>query len=421
MISKENHPCFNKGACAEHGRIHLPVAPKCNVQCNFCNRKFDCVNESRPGVTSNLLSPGQALAYYREAKKQMPFLSVAGIAGPGDPFANPEETLETLALIRKEDPEILLCTATNGLNLPPYIDRLAELEVSHITVTVNAVDPEIGARIYSWFRYGKRARRGITGAGILLDNQLEAITRLKEKGILVKVNSIILPGINDQHIDKIAAVISEMGVDFHNCLPYYKTAGSNFEEMDEPSTALVNEIRSKSRVFLEQMEHCQRCRADAAGLLGNDLFMELEETMNKIARGPLNPDSSRDSVAVGTYENMLVNQHLGEAEGLSIYSPGPDGSYSFQGIRPAPPSGGGEDRWLRLAETLNDCHTLLVSGIGLSPRKVLERDGIRVFEVEGLIAQVLTLLENGEDPASMLKRECMTCGSSCSGTSMGCM
>ena len=58
-----HHPCFNGDARGIFGRVHLPVAPACNVQCNFCDRKHDCPNESRPGVTSVVLSPGQALAF----------------------------------------------------------------------------------------------------------------------------------------------------------------------------------------------------------------------------------------------------------------------------------------------------------------------------------------------------------------------
>lgn len=54
-ISK--HPCFNPAVKGQFGRVHLPVAPKCNIKCNFCNRKYDCINESRPGVTSNVLTP----------------------------------------------------------------------------------------------------------------------------------------------------------------------------------------------------------------------------------------------------------------------------------------------------------------------------------------------------------------------------
>ncbi|NEX14978.1 MAG: nitrogen fixation protein NifB, partial [Prosthecochloris sp.] len=48
-LSIEKHPCFNDASRHSFGRIHLPVAPKCNIQCNYCNRKFDCLNENRPG------------------------------------------------------------------------------------------------------------------------------------------------------------------------------------------------------------------------------------------------------------------------------------------------------------------------------------------------------------------------------------
>ena len=59
----KNHPCFNASAHRTHGRIHLPVAPRCNLQCKFCNRKFDCVNESRPGVTSGILCVAATYVY----------------------------------------------------------------------------------------------------------------------------------------------------------------------------------------------------------------------------------------------------------------------------------------------------------------------------------------------------------------------
>ena len=29
----QNHPCYNKAASANWGRLHLPVAPNCNIQC----------------------------------------------------------------------------------------------------------------------------------------------------------------------------------------------------------------------------------------------------------------------------------------------------------------------------------------------------------------------------------------------------
>ena len=146
-IDFKNHPCFDKEAHKKFGRVHLPVAPRCNIQCNFCNRKYDCMNESRPGVTSTVLTPQQAIAYLRDVVAKRPEISVMGIAGPGDPFANPEETMETLRLTRKHFPKMILCVATNGLNVAPYVDEMAELQVSHVTLTINAVDPVVGGGV----------------------------------------------------------------------------------------------------------------------------------------------------------------------------------------------------------------------------------------------------------------------------------
>jgi nitrogen fixation protein NifB len=83
----KKHPCFNKEMHHKTGRIHLPVAPRCNIQCNYCSRNFDCVNESRPGVTSELLKPKEALVYLENMLEKIKNISVVGIAGPGDPFA----------------------------------------------------------------------------------------------------------------------------------------------------------------------------------------------------------------------------------------------------------------------------------------------------------------------------------------------
>jgi 3-hydroxyisobutyrate dehydrogenase-like beta-hydroxyacid dehydrogenase len=61
------HPCFNPEAKGNYGRVHLPVAPRCNIKCNFCDRKYDCVNESRPGVASTVLTPAEAIDRVRPA------------------------------------------------------------------------------------------------------------------------------------------------------------------------------------------------------------------------------------------------------------------------------------------------------------------------------------------------------------------
>ncbi|MDP3033064.1 MAG: nitrogenase cofactor biosynthesis protein NifB, partial [Rhodocyclaceae bacterium] len=57
----QDHPCYSEEAHHHFARMHAAVAPACNIQCHYCNRKYDCANESRPGVVSELLMPEQAV------------------------------------------------------------------------------------------------------------------------------------------------------------------------------------------------------------------------------------------------------------------------------------------------------------------------------------------------------------------------
>ncbi|MBV5302702.1 MAG: nitrogenase cofactor biosynthesis protein NifB [Chlorobium sp.] len=416
-----NHPCFNDASRHKFGRIHLPVAPKCNIQCNYCSRKFDCMNENRPGVTSKVLSPKQALYYLDQAMILSPNIAVVGIAGPGDPFANPDETMETLRLVRAKYPEMLLCLATNGLDLLPYIDELAQLQVSHVTITINAIDPEIGAEIYAWVRYKKKMYRGIDAAKLLIKNQLEALKRLKEVGVTAKVNSIIIPGVNDTHVIAVASKVAELGADILNCLPYYNTRETVFENIDEPSLEMVTEIQQATSAFLPQMKHCARCRADAVGIIGE---INTEEMMQKLAEAaamPSNPTDCRPYIAVSSIEGVLINQHLGEADRFLIYGMDDNGECMLVDSRTAPPAGGGKERWEALAGTLGDCRALLVNGAGDSPKKVMNAHGIEVLVIEGVIHEAVHGLFTGQDLKHLMKSsQIHACGSSCSGTGGGC-
>jgi nitrogen fixation protein NifB len=420
----DDHPCFNASVHHRFGRVHLPVAPRCNIQCRFCNRRFDCVNESRPGVTSAVLTPAQAMVYLEEVLQQRPEIRVVGIAGPGDPFANAAQTLETCRRVRQRYPEMMLCIATNGLNLAPYLDELSELNVSHVTVTVNAVDPQVGARIYSWMRIGKRVRRSEEGARILLDRQMEAIEGLKAQGILVKINSIILPGINEDHIEAVAQTMGGLGVDLFNCMPYYPCTGSDFEHLEEPPAETVNVIRNAAGRHVRPMRHCTRCRSDAVGLLGETPCAKLMATLRNCQHlEVLEPRGAKvlhkPYVAVASMEGVLVNQHLGEARQILVYGK-KDGRIGLVDARQAPEPGGGTARWKSLASLLSDCRAILVSGIGQTPRAVLSNQAMEVIECEGIIDEAVRAVFAGESLQHMAVRPQSSCGSGCGGNMMGC-
>ena len=425
-IDFSNHPCFSKDAHKKYGRIHLPVAPRCNIQCNFCNRKYDCLNESRPGVTSSVLTPQQAVAYLASVVEKRPEISVMGIAGPGDPFANPDETMETLRLVRKKFPKMILCVATNGLNVVPYVDEMADLQVSHVTLTINAVDPVIGGEIYAWVRDGKRPLRGQEAATALSARQLEALVKLKAGGITVKVNTIIMPGINDDHIPEIAEKISDLGADIMNLMPLVPVNGAVFENVPPPDTLTTARLRLQCGQLLPQMTHCARCRADAVGYIGEAMTAEQHDALKHYANSSLNPaeNDGRPFVAVATMEGALVNQHLGEAERFIVYERDAEtpGSFRLKEIRPAPAPGGGDARWADLAGTLKDCRALLVNAAGPTPMKILTQHGLRVIEMEGLIDEGLRAVFADQPIPAALKRRFTSCGAgiSCKGTGTGC-
>ncbi len=422
-IDFSSHPCFNKEAHHKYGRIHLPIAPRCNIQCNFCNRKFDCMNESRPGVTSSVLKPSQAVEYLAEVVAKRPEIKVVGIAGPGDPFANPVETMETLRLVHERFPDLMLCLASNGLGIGPYIDEIAELNVSHVTITITAVDPKIGAKIYAWIRDGRSPVRGEEAARILIERQLDAVRRLKEKGVVVKINSIIVPGINDEHIPEIAKVVGPMGVDIMNCMPLVPVAGAFFEELPAPDSLMTARVRLQCGQHVEQMVHCARCRADAVGLIDEKMTEDQMTTLNRFAHSSISAGKERPYVAVASREGALVNMHLGEAASILIFKKDDEtaSGFKFVEIRKTPAPGGASARWTDLADLLADCRAFLVNAAGPSPKAALEERGIEIIEMEGLIEEGLTAVFASQPIPASLKRRFTSCGSGgCRGTGTGC-
>ena len=215
----KEHPCYSEEAHHFFARIHVAVAPACNIQCNYCNRKYDCSNESRPGVVSERVTPEQALRKVQAVAAEMPHLSVVGIAGPGDALADYRNTFETFRLLRATLPDLTLCLSTNGLALPDHVEAIREAGVNHVTVTVSAIDPEIARHIYAWIYYDHQRHTGLEAARILIDRQLQGIEMLTAAGILVKVNSVMIPGINDQHLEAVNAAVKARGVFLHNVMP----------------------------------------------------------------------------------------------------------------------------------------------------------------------------------------------------------
>lgn len=266
-VDLNTHPCYSRAAHFRFGRIHVPVAPRCNIKCNYCVRKYACPNENRPGVTMRVVSPDEALDTVRAAIASDARLKVLGVAGPGDALAN-EATLATFERARDEFPQLIRCLSTNGLLLPDRIDAIERAGITTLTITINAVDPAIGEQIYEHVRYNGTTYRGRAAFELLHQNQMTGLREAARRGMLVKVNSVLIPGVNEQHMPAIARAVKDQGAYIMNIIPMLPLA--KFAHLPEPTVAQVNAVRNACAPIIEQFRNCTRCRADAIGVPGEE-------------------------------------------------------------------------------------------------------------------------------------------------------
>jgi len=260
----EKHPCYARDKKGSTGRIHLPISPGCNIECKFCDRQINNW-EQRPGVTATIIKPEEAIDVIAKALEVCPAIKVAGIAGPGDTLAT-GYALETFRLIGKHFPGLVKCMSTNGLLLSEKAQEIIDADIDSLTVTVNAVDPEIEAKLNNGILWHGKHYTGVEAAEILIHNQLEGIRKVSSAGITIKVNTVLVPGINDQHIEEIAMTVSGYGASIYNIIPLIPQ--HELKDCKAPTCYEIESAMQKASVYIDVFRHCQRCRADAVGIPG---------------------------------------------------------------------------------------------------------------------------------------------------------
>ncbi|MBK5939031.1 nitrogenase cofactor biosynthesis protein NifB [Halochromatium roseum] len=338
-----DHPCFSEDAHHHYARMHVAVAPACNIQCHYCNRKYDCSNESRPGVVSELLTPEQAVQKTLAVAAAIPQMSVLGIAGPGDPLANPERTLATFRALSEKAPDIKLCVSTNGLALPELVDEICQHNIDHVTITINCVDPEIGAKIYPWIFWNNRRIKGVKAARILIEQQQKGLAMLAERGVLVKVNSVLIPGVNDEHLKEVSRVVKAKGAFLHNVMPLIAEAehGTFYGLMGQrgPTHDELQSLQEACSGDMAMMRHCRQCRADAVGMLGEDRGAEF--SIEKIEQMDIDYAAAMERRATVHAEIEAKRQAQREASRQATQTSGSEVFVALDALtrrRPAAPS-----------------------------------------------------------------------------------
>jgi nitrogen fixation protein NifB len=246
----------------------LPVSPGCNIRCRFCTRDFNAV-EKRPGVARRLLRPEQAVALVGRALELCPRITVVGIAGPGDTLMT-DYAIRTFELIHNAYPQLINCLSTNGLLLPEKAERVVAAGVETVTVTVNAVEPTILTQINPSILYLRRWLHGKEAAETLINNQLGGIRQVVALGAVVKVNTVLVPGINNEHIGQVARAVAKAGASLINVIPLIPQ--HEFSHFTAPSPFEIERARQAAAEHLMVFSHCQRCRADACGIPGISEF-----------------------------------------------------------------------------------------------------------------------------------------------------
>ncbi|GHT46472.1 radical SAM family protein [Planctomycetales bacterium] len=261
---KERHPCFAMGKPNNKGRIHLPVSPGCNIECLFCNRQFN-TTEQRPGVAAQIISPQEAVEVVRRSLAIAPEITVVGIAGPGDTLAT-SYALETFRLIANMFPQLIKCMSTNGLLLEDKAEEVIAAGINTLTVTVNDVFSETLPKLCGKIMYRNRIYEGKEAAEILIGKQLAGIRRVTQTGVIVKVNTVLVPEINGGHIDKIAQTVKEAGASLYNIIPLIPQY--RLSHCKVPSCSEIDSARGAAEGHISVFRHCQHCRADAIGVPG---------------------------------------------------------------------------------------------------------------------------------------------------------
>lgn len=261
----KKHPCFNGAAHSKYGRIHLPVSPDCNIQCRFCKRGFNKWEE-RPGVSRTLLTPRAALDTVARALELCPEITVVGVAGPGDTLAT-DHALEAFELVHRRYPHLINCLSTNGLLLKEKAARIVDAGVRTVTVTVNAVDPEVLQNICAYIHYNGQLLTGAAAARWLILAQMSGIEKIARLGVVVKINTVLVPGVNDGDIGEVARLTAGVGASLINVIPLIP----QHELIDRraPDCEELRSARAAAGEHLKVFRHCKQCRADACGIPGS--------------------------------------------------------------------------------------------------------------------------------------------------------
>lgn len=178
--------------------LRVSLTDRCNLRCTYCMPAEGL--EWMP--TEQTLSDDETIRLIRIAVTHLGIRQVRFTGGEPLLRKSLEKIIAATTQLRTDEklPPATALT-TNGLGLPRRLDGLIESGLDRVNISLDTIDPELYARLT------RRDRLGDVFAAI------EAATAAHREGRLgtVKVNAVVMPGVNEEDIVPLARYCLERG------------------------------------------------------------------------------------------------------------------------------------------------------------------------------------------------------------------
>ena len=372
MTENKNGGCSRSKAASQI--VFLPVAPQVVARTRF----------SPPlPVRSNYLMVPEAMDILdRAVEENGEKITMVAIAGPGDPLATPDITLQTITSVRQRYPSLTIGMKTIGLGSEKVAGDMARAGLNFVEMQVDGIKSEVLEKIYAWIRPSLKTLKINEAVELLIREQRNGVSALNFHNIKVTILTTLYPGLNIDHVPKISAAMLVVGARGMALLPYSPAPGAEVA-LERPRTKDVLLATEKVRTVLPIVQPLllEESGGDAANY----------NTLDSLPR----PSGERRNAAVVSSNGIEVDMHLGQAIRFLIYGPRADGLTCLLETRDAPEPGIGAMRWKELAAILHDCFVVLAASAGDTPRRILADNGIKVLLTEDDIAGTVDVLFGG--------------------------
>ncbi|UII29913.1 GTP 3',8-cyclase MoaA [Fulvivirga ulvae] len=202
--------------------LRLAVTDRCNLRCFYC----------MPEEGIKFL-PRKELLSYEEMERLVRVACQAGIKKVritgGEPFAR-RDMISFLERLRKIPALEELHITTNGVLTAQYIDKLKEINISSVNLSLDTLDPE---------RFLQITRRNE------LQSVLDTFNKLLDAGIPVKINMVVMDGKNTRDIVPMAELASDkpISIRYIEEMPFNGTGTSRAQLLWDHG-AILSQLRS---------------------------------------------------------------------------------------------------------------------------------------------------------------------------------